>query len=258
MNKTSHLDYQPKKTSSYLSGTNNTYYNGFSTENHVFNDSLTSLNSLSLGSQNKKVSCSGNTGQRVFETRIYSTSSPELFNRNSRYNQSKRSILAPPKLRSRQTMIEASWVAGGYWQTPVTELPSSLSRSSSQSSGIGSMYNQSRDSSLHDLDQCSVMSSADQQYCFTRPNDGTQFIDSKFKCKHRNNSLTMCNANNPITSSKSETSESPSLQYQCHAKHDIQCSGHTTTIVMNPVWLPALLFGSLALNILVASCTLFR
>ncbi|XP_014205261.1 uncharacterized protein LOC106637117 [Copidosoma floridanum] len=248
-----------KKESSFASTQDSKFPKSFCKETYAFNESLSSLNFLSLGSNDGKVSpTTRGSNQKIFETRVYGTSSPDIFNR---YSQQKRSILAPARLRSPRAMLESSWVAGGYWQTPggnnITDTSPTISRSSSQSSGIGScagsMYSPSREPSFHELDQCSVMPLPKQQCCFARPIESNLSITSGStdnSCKRRS-----CSSMGQTTPNVNKSSPQ---SYQCHTKHDLQCSGHTTTIVMNPIWLPVLLCGSLVLNMVVICTTLLR
>lgn len=208
-------------------------------------DSLTSLNSLSLGTHARG---SPSHSPKVFETKVYSTNSPDLFSlkqlHRQRYAQ-KRSILAPAKLRS---VTQTSWVAGGYWQSGI-DAPT-LSRSSSQSSGIGSSgsnYGPSREPSVHEFDQCSVSS---EQCYFARP-ESPLSARSSFTgvVKKRSNCSPRCHQ------VMHDTAYADALQY--HIKNENQCSGHTT-IVTNPTWLPVVLCGSLIFNMVVLCAILLK
>lgn len=214
----------------------------FNTQNSL-SDSLTSLNSLSLGSNKKTTSNS----PKVFETKVYGTNSSQLF--SSRYSQ-KRSILAPSKF---QSMTQTSWVAGGYWQSGYDlPLETTLSRSSSQSSGFGSSSSnigQSHEPSVLEFDQCSMVS---DQCSFARPDSrlSTRTGASTIIMGKRANSLSRCSLANDLSY------ETESLK--CHLNNNTaHCSGHTS-IIANPVWLPALLCGSLVLNMLVLCTVLLR
>lgn len=220
------------------------YSKNFNNHHKSLSDSLTSLNSLSLGSHKK----SSSNSPKVFETKIYSTNSSNLFSKC--YNQ-KRSILAPAKLHS---MTQTSWVAGGYWQSTY-DMPSgsTLSRSSSQSSGFGSSSSNlgvSHEPAALELDQCSIIS---DQCSFPRPES---------QLSTRTSFSTTASGNKDIRSlsrfshANDMSCESESLK--CHPKNStIHCSGHTT-VIANPLWVPALLCGSLVFNMLVLCTVLLR
>ncbi|KAJ8682828.1 hypothetical protein QAD02_018620 [Eretmocerus hayati] len=190
------------------------------------NDSLNSLNSLSLGSGPR--SSSSSQSPNVFETKVYGTTSPDIFCRR------KPPILAPPKLRS---LTQISWVAGGYWQSGLDI--HTLSRSSSQSSGFGSTASNygrpSREPSVQDFDRCSVLSDS----CFATP-------ESPIWSKSSHSAV------------KNDSLSSSSESIDCCSKRETKCSGHTTTIVTNPSWLPVLLCSSLIFNMAVVCTLLLR
>lgn len=206
-------------------------------QNVSLSDSLTSLNSLSLGSQAKS---SPPNSHKVFETKVYSTASPDIFNKQHRYNQ-KRSILAPPRLNS---VSHNSWISGGYWQSGI-DMPT-LSRSSSQSSGIGSSgsnYGHSREPSVHEFDQFSV---ASERCYFTRPESPLSTHNSTITRARSKNCSPRC----------SQMSDSDCSTLQCHSINDSKCSGHAT-LVTSPL-LSVLLCGSLILNMVVLCTILLR
>lgn len=206
-------------------------------------DSLTSLNSLSLGSHKKSASNS----PKVFETKVYGTGSSNLFSRSYSH---RRSILAPAKLHS---VSQTSWVAGGYWQSNY-DLPlgSTLSRSSSQSSGFGSSSSNIGPSQepTTDFDQCSILS---DQFSFARPESQLSSRTSASTITFGNKAIHSLKRCSLMNSSSGETESS-----QCHLKNNnIYCTGHTT-VISNPIWLPALLCASLVFNILVLWTVLLR
>ncbi|OXU27444.1 hypothetical protein TSAR_002483 [Trichomalopsis sarcophagae] len=216
---------------------------GPGSQNYSLNDSLTSLNTLSLGTHAKG---SPSHSPKVFETKVYGTTSPDLFSLKQRQRSvQRRSILAPAKLRS---VTQTSWVAGGYWQAGI-DAPT-LSRSSSQSSGIGSSgsnYGPSCEPSVHEFDQCSV---ASEQCYFARPESPLSARSSLTGVvKKRNNCSPRCHQ------MMHDTAYADALQY--HIKNETQCSGHTT-IVTNPAWLPVLLCGSLIFNMAVLCAILLK
>ncbi|XP_058807607.1 transmembrane protein 201 homolog [Phymastichus coffea] len=204
--------------------------------NYYLNESLNSLNSLSLGSQSKTLS----NPSKVFETRVYSTASPDIFNKQHRYYP-KRSILAPPKLHS---LMQSSWVEDGYWHSSI-DMPT-LSRSSSQSSGFGSSgsnYGHSREPSIHEFDQCSV---ASERCYFTRPESPLPTHNSA-AARLRSNT---CSAN------CSQISDIDSTTRSCNGTNNSKCSAHTA-VVTSPMF-SILLCGSLVLNIVVLCTILLR
>ena len=239
---TNHSTFRASPRESLFEG-GNSFSKNLSNQNYCLNDSLASLNSLSLGNQTKS---SSSQSPGVFETKTYSTTSPDIFSRHQRANQCHRSILAPAKLRS---VTQTSWVAGGYWQSGM-DAPT-LSRSSSQSSGFGSSGSNcgpSREPSLHEFDQCSVMS---EQCFFARPESPLSSRNSTVVKRFN------CNSS-PKYSQGCEMSCGGGEMVKYHVPGSpTQCSGHTT-IVTNPVWLPALLYGSLVFNMIVVCAILMR
>jgi hypothetical protein len=114
---------------------------------------------LTLGSSTcEKWISRKNDGISSFETKVYGQNRcNELFNSNLRNR--KKPIIRPSQLNLCKNVTQSSWVAGGYWQSPVHSrtLPVSgnesqemsaaaafapLSRSSSQSSGFVSQSSQ--------------------------------------------------------------------------------------------------------------------
>lgn len=234
-------------------------------ESWSLNDSLHNLSTLSLSEAHpEKLRRS-----KVFQTKVYNTSTSGLFSRCNKT--SKKSILAPPKLRP----VTQSWVAGGYWQAGME--PPTLSRSSSQSSGFGSAGSNlgpSREPSIsNDFDQSSVVSDATQCCCLLRRNSQISFnSDCRFNyllvrpasstCSHLSNfthspvsfssTLPMVHSqmNLPVPDQYLTNSGSPVN----HLQQVPVYSGHTT-VITSPVWLPALLCGSLIFNMIVL-CTI--
>ncbi|XP_069700635.1 uncharacterized protein [Periplaneta americana] len=122
------------------------------------------LGNLNLGSSsydrwsNRKIMNSNNSS---FERKVYGQNScSELFDRSADIRNRRRSIIRPSQFNLHKNITHSSWVAGGYWQSPVRNrvlpvpgieaqeiLPSMntfapLSRSSSQSSGFVSQSSQ--------------------------------------------------------------------------------------------------------------------
>ncbi|XP_011496865.1 PREDICTED: uncharacterized protein LOC105361399 [Ceratosolen solmsi marchali] len=229
-------NYTLSKASTFVPETEKSYIN----RTYSLNDSLSSLNSLSLGTQEKIPTLHY---PRMFETRVYGTASPDLFNKQQRYCQ-KRSILAPARLRS---VTQTSWVAGGYWQSGI-DTPT-LSRSSSQSSGFGSSGSNcglSREPSVQEFDQYSV---ASEHCCFVRPENPLSTKNSNTVRRRGDNCSPRCSQMTEMICN------TESLQHRL--RNDNHCSRHTT-VVTNPVWLPALLCGSLVFNMVVLCTILLR
>ncbi|CAD1480191.1 unnamed protein product, partial [Heterotrigona itama] len=237
---------------------------------YSLNDSLNTLSILSLGEDKPKYSAKM---PKIFETKVYSTKSSELFKKAG-----KKHILSPPKLKS---VMQTSWIAGGYWQEGI-DIPS-LSRSSSQSSGFGSVgsnFGPSREPSIHEFDQCSVMSDVTQS-CYTLKQNNSpvgsfsqqnvQFPMSESRNQSFNNQtmkLTSTNFCTPQASLSQNNKRNNSIfMDQCSLRQNMNINDSPSemqmfpshaTIVTNPVWLPALLCGSLVLNIIVLCTTLLR
>ncbi|XP_068966590.1 uncharacterized protein [Bombus flavifrons] len=240
--------------------------------NYSLNDSLRTLSILSLGEDKPKYSTKM---PKIFETKVYSTKSSELFKKAGKKN-----ILSPPKLKS---VMQTSWIAGGYWQEGI-DAPS-LSRSSSQSSGFGSVgsnFGPSREPSIHEFDQCSVMSDATQS-CYTLRQTNSpvgsfsqyslQFPLSESRNQSINNQtmkLASTNLCTPQTSlSQNNKRNNSTFIDQCSQRQNMDMNDIKSpsemqpfpshaTIVTNPIWLPVLLCGSLVLNIIVLCTTLLR
>ncbi|OAD62243.1 hypothetical protein WN48_06981 [Eufriesea mexicana] len=240
---------------------------------YSLNESLSTLSILSLGEDKPKYLVKI---PKIFETKVYSTKSSELFKKSSKKN-----ILSPPKLKS---VMQTSWVAGGYWQEGI-DAPS-LSRSSSQSSGFGSAgsnFGPSREPSIHEFDQCSVISDTTQScYTLAQSNShvgsfcqrGLQLPLSEPKNQSVNNQTMKLASGNLYTPrtlllSQNNKRNNSILMDQCPQKQDMnindikspskmQMFPSHTTVVTSPVWLPVLLCGSLVLNIIVLCTTLLR
>ncbi|XP_015435539.1 PREDICTED: uncharacterized protein LOC107191099 [Dufourea novaeangliae] len=255
-------------------------HNNSMVENYSLNDSLSTLSTLSTLSLSEDKPKYTNKTPNIFKKKVYSTRGSELFKKLNGVS-SKKNILAPPKLKS---VTQASWVAGGYWQDGI--VPPTLSRSSSQSSGFGSVgsnFAPSREPSIHEFDQCSIMSDTTQSCHVQRQNNispiGTfyqqslQFPLSEFKSSVNNQTLkfTLPNLYTPqklLVSQTGQKNGSLFMDQYLQAKNtnvsDIKNSSKMqmfpshTTIVTSPVWLSALLCGSLILNIIVLCTTLLR
>ncbi|CAL7940629.1 unnamed protein product [Xylocopa violacea] len=238
---------------------------------YLLTDSLSTLSELSLSEDKPR---RANRTPKIFETKVYSTKSSELFRKSNKKN-----ILSPPKLKS---VTQTSWVAGGYWQEGIGA--PSLSRSSSQSSGFGSAasnFGQSREPSVHEFDQCSVMSdSTPSCYTLRQSNSpvgsfyqNSQFPLSELRNQSVNNQikLPLPNLNTTQTLLLSQNNKGnnsifmdQNLQGQNTNVKDIKSPSEVklfpsqTTIVTSPIWLPALLCGSLVINIIVLCTTLLR
>ena len=252
------------------------YKNGM-TESHSLNDSLSTLSTLSLSEDKPKYITKA---PKIFERKVYSTQSSELFKKLNNTS-GRKSILSPPKLKS---VTQASWVAGGYWQDGI-DTPT-LSRSSSQSSGFGSAgsnFAPSREPSVHEFDQCSVLSDTAPSCYTSRQNNispvrfySQQSIQSPFaELKRSSSNQTMKFASPNLCSPQTllppqnYQRNSPVFMDQCLQRQSINATDMKspsemqmfpshTTIVTSPVWLPALLCGSVILNIIVLCTTLLR
>ncbi|KAL7297841.1 hypothetical protein TKK_0008873 [Trichogramma kaykai] len=200
-----------------------------SIKNHApsLNDSLTSLHSLNLGHHRK---ISPNNSPKIFEKKIYGSNFSANANRNN--HQNRRPILAPPKLRG--AITQTSWVAGGFWQSGPYNSQTSLSRSSSQSSGIASLSSANctftREPIVREYDQCSDIS--DQLYTWQNRSECSKL-----------------NSYNPVKCYSPPPISEYSSCMSCFSQN--KCGGHSTTIVSSPTWLTALLCGSLIFNMVV-------
>lgn len=238
------------------------------------NDSLSTLGELSLSEERPRHVAKT---PRIFETRTYNTKSSELFKKSA----VKKQVLSPPKLKS---VTQTSWVAGGYWQEGI-DPPLSLSRSSSQSSGFGSVvsnFGASREPSVHEFDRCSIVSDATQSYrtswqtCnnplglsyqpslhhvapFPEPNN-QQFNYQTVKCASPNPfNLQSRDNNSTFRIDRHPPGRNINDANDAQSPSGIKLPSHAAaTIVTNPVWLPALLCGSLVINIIVLCTTLLR
>nr|XP_012138694.1 PREDICTED: uncharacterized protein LOC100879812 isoform X6 [Megachile rotundata] len=242
-------------------------------ENFSLNDSLSTLSMLSLSEDKPKYTIKA---PKIFEKKVYGTNSLELFRKAN-----KRNILSPPKLKS---FTQTSWVAGGYWQEDIDVPP--LSRSSSQSSGFGSTcsnFAPSREPSVHEFDQCSVMSDVTQSCStlrqnnihpvgsfnqqnayFSFPEPKSLVSNQTMRCASPNfyasQSFLLPEAykkNNSVFIDQSLQGQNVNVS-DIKNPSEIQMFPSHTTIVTSPVWLPALLCGSLVLNIVVLCTTLLR
>ncbi|KAL0100937.1 hypothetical protein PUN28_019370 [Cardiocondyla obscurior] len=246
-------------------GGNNEYITAASQSENSPPDSCLneSLSTLLLGENLPKISRITKITPAIFERRIYSTTSSEnLFKKSNSVYSKRRCILSPPKLRS---VTQASWVAGGYWQEGmISAMPSTLSRSSSQSSGFGSVGSSnlasSREPSVLEFDRCSVVSEATRWSCQT-PRPGQ--VDSPIsRPQSRYSDVTGSHLQNAV-----QTHHPDTYQVQESIKPNIEnrngsvptyADRHTTTVVASPGWLSALLCGSLILNMIVLCTTLLR
>ncbi|XP_012286785.1 uncharacterized protein LOC105703183 [Orussus abietinus] len=241
---------------------------------------FSSLNNLSTLSLSESAVRSDSRAPKVFETKVYDTTSPDLFRKLSR-NSNRKFMLAPPKLRS---VTQSSWVAGGYWQEMINT--PTLSRSSSQSSGFGSAgsnFAPSREPSVYnDIDRCSVVSDATQcgniprqvnaqpsnsfylSYSCSRPDspsysplpgptgNNAYFQNQVPQCSNCQSNQTVrvdqCLSSSKITCHNiSQSSQTP-----------VAVPNGYATMFASPVWLTALLCGSLVFNTIVLCTTLLR
>ncbi|XP_018372897.1 PREDICTED: uncharacterized protein LOC108767484 [Trachymyrmex cornetzi] len=230
-----------------------------------------SLSSLFLNEDLPKYDRITKTAPAIFERRVYNaTSSENLFRKSGSKH---RCILSPPKLRS---VTQTSWVAGGYWQEGMmTATLPTLSRSSSQSSGFGSVGSSnlapSREPSVHELDRCSSAASEIWRWSCQTPRPGPHVT------RHDSPVPRPQSRYSDVTGSHSRAVPSPTVRAMFNADDHVQEScvrgsdigdvqngsvptyaGHHTTIVASPGWLSALLCGSLILNMIVLCTTLLR
>lgn len=218
----------------------------------ILSESMKNFSSLSLSNVNKKQILKS---PKIFETKQYGTTSPDLFRYNNSYNKlSGNYILAPPKFKP------TSWVAGGYWQMGMN--PSTLSRSSSQSSGFGSTgsnFGQSREPSVvNDIDRCSVLSDT-TVYCYSTPNinsTNSSCCSHLSSCRMTNQPQTICHNNYQYSNDWIINRNS---SQQCTPETST-CSNHSTNSVTtnSSSWLPALVCGSIFLNLVVFCTVLMR
>lgn len=208
----------------------------------------------------------------IFERKVYSpTSSENLFKKSSSAYSKRRCILSPPKLRS---VTQTSWVAGGYWQEGMMTAPlPTLSRSSSQSSGFGSVGSSnlapSREPSVHEFDRCSVLSEATWWSCQTprpgpvaRRDSPIPRPQSRYSDATRSHSRAMPSL---VIHTTHNANDHVQESYVCrpnvgdrNGSMPAYAGHHTTTIIASPSWLSALLCGSLILNMIVLCTTLLR
>lgn len=245
-------------------------------DNFGLDDSISTLSILSL---DDNVSNYQRRSPQIFEKKIYSTVSSDLFKRSINTS-SRKYILSPPKLRS---VTQTSWVAGGYWQEGMD--PPSLSRSSSQSSGFGSIGSNcapSREPSIHEFDQCSIISDASLPYNSPKQNS----IKSARRFYQPSQSYSpFIRPKNPACHQTLKFPQSHPFSQQAFGTHfpktnavfDECCSQHSkvctdeirnsmsmqsyppyATVTASPFWLHALLCGSLILNMIVVCTTLLR
>lgn len=249
-------------------------YRSFDDKNSL-NDSLSTLSSLSLSNKHRK---QVSKTPKIFQTKIYDGTSPDLFNKLNR-SPNRKFVLSPPKLKS---VTQTSWVAGGYWQAGM-DVPT-LSRSSSQSSGFGSTgsnFVPSREPSVYnDFDRYSVVSDMTQCCHMSRQNS----VNSMTSCCRQGSAFSFQRPDSPVCSQFSKVPQSttliqnnmPSLQnFQVNKQFQNQTSTNNnncnnnpiqevptqtihTTVLTSPVWLPALLCGSLVFNMIVLCTTLLR
>ncbi|KAG5673103.1 hypothetical protein PVAND_003177 [Polypedilum vanderplanki] len=109
---------------------------------------------------------------------------------------SRNNLISPPRLHSPQVYtneVASSWIAGGYWTSPQKKYLSSLqsqtkpmiSRSSSQSSGLGTIEGSeknSRENSISQEDALSIFSDAtsNRRNFFEKPSSRILFPETQF------------------------------------------------------------------------------
>ncbi|XP_043466677.1 transmembrane protein 201 homolog [Leptopilina heterotoma] len=236
---------------------NPSHFNEFSNSNCngmkslEFSDSIHNLSTLSLnqGYQEKL----GKTSN-IFETKTYSSPNSALFSKyNAVSKNSKKSILTPSRLKSTAT----SWMGDGYWQDGVD--PSSLSRSSSQSS--------SRETPVYnDFDQCSIVSGNVHCCCSSHKLSQVSLNGNcRFNSSFNRPATITCNQLTDFTHNQTLFNNSSPfihLQGSNSAVHD-QCmkpiyTGHTT-VITSPFWLPLFLcYCTLIINIIILCVVLLR
>ncbi|KAK2575854.1 hypothetical protein KPH14_007228 [Odynerus spinipes] len=246
-------------------------------DNSGLDDSMSTLSILSL--DDTLSNCQTRSSQ-MFEKKIYNAASSDLF-KKSNNTFGRKCILSPPKLRS---VTQTSWVAGGYWQEGM-DAPS-LSRSSSQSSGFGSIGSNcapSREPSIHEFDQCSIVSDASLPYYGPKqnsvnsvrrfcqpPQSYSPFIRPKNPICHQTLKYSQGHHPFPQQTLGTQFTKSNTVFDDCCSQHSKGCTEEIrnsmniqsyppyATVATNPVWLHALLCGSLILNMIVVCTTLLR
>ncbi|XP_071650412.1 uncharacterized protein [Temnothorax longispinosus] len=256
---------------------NNGYVNSISQNENSLPDCCLndSLSTLLLSEESPRCGRNAKVAPAIFERRIYSaTSSENLFRRSGSAYSKRRCILSPPKLRS---VTQTSWVAGGYWQEGMmTATPPTLSRSSSQSSGFGSVGSSnlapSREPSVHEFDRCSVVSEATRWSCQTaRPGPVARHDSPVPRPQSRYSDATGGHSRSVLSSPTIRATHNADnhnqVQESCvrgpnvedrNGSVPVYAGHHTTTVIASPGWLSALLCGSLILNMIVLCTTLLR
>ncbi|XP_046468653.1 uncharacterized protein [Neodiprion pinetum] len=251
-------------------------------DKNSLNESLSTLSSLSLSNSDRKQL---SKTPKIFQTKVYDSPSPDLFSKMNR-SPNRKFFLSPPKLKS---VTQTSWVAGGYWQAGMNA--ATLSRSSSQSSGFGSTgsnFVPSREPSIYnDLDRYSAVSDMTQCCHMSRHNS----INSITSCCRQDSAFSFQRPDSPVFSQfpkipqdtnlirNSGPSQNfhtsnlfqnhPSVANGNHNNNNNNSNNHNhiqdvpmqtihTTVLTSPVWLPALLCGSLIFNMVVLCTTLLR
>ncbi|XP_012258902.2 uncharacterized protein LOC105687667 [Athalia rosae] len=241
------------------------------------NESLSTLSTLSLSNSNRKQI---SKIPEIFQTKVYDSASPDLFTKLNK-SPNRKFVLSPPKLKS---VTQSSWVAGGYWQAGM-DVPT-LSRSSSQSSGfgsIGSNFVHSREPSVYnDYDRYSVVSDMTQcchmsrhlsanslnsccrqgsAFSFQRPDSpvNRQFskVPTKTTVNHQSMPL-LQNLHQTDQHSRSQVTQVTSNNSDSRDVQEIPRQTIHTTVLTSPIWLPVLLCGSLVFNMIVLCTTLLR
>lgn len=125
-------------TSNNTSGLHNRFHRSkcYSTDPYFEQDLHHSLCGLSLGTSTRP-----RNRRWAFESRVYGAKEfPGLF---TSADTRPTPLLSPPRLGVHRNVTRSPWSAGGYWQTPTSFVVghdgSPLSRSSSRSSGFGSL-----------------------------------------------------------------------------------------------------------------------
>lgn len=231
-----------------------------------FSDSIHNLSTLSLNQgYPEKLGKTSN----IFETKTYSSPNSALFNKyNAVSKNSRKSILTPSRLKS----VANSWTSDGYWQDGVD--PSSLSRSSSQSSYFGSTGpngESSRETPVYDFDQCSIVSGTLHCCCSSQKQSQVSFNGNcRFNSSFNRPASLTCNQLTDFTHNQTLFNNSSpflhlqagnsTVQDQCmkHFQQTPICTGHTT-VITSPFWLPLFLcYCTLIINIIVLCVILLR
>lgn len=181
-------------------------------------------------------------------------------------NSSKRCILASSKLKS---VASSSWVAGGYWQKGMGV--TSLSRSSSQSSGFGSVNSNfvpSREPSIRDIDKSSVNSDISQSHCNHNVNTTLSqtnpfFLSQSQDSVHNKFSLPQQTISKNFQCYENIIINQNLQEQNLNLKHNRFFNTKPlvfsfATVIMSPTWWPMLFGTSILLNVILLSTLFFH